>query len=113
MAIRSKNCIVLAWVHRYSRHNATKLKNLRTDSENQNLTLKMVCSGFLMGSQLNMGRGTLGTTGFFIGTPGNPPPMGGGGGTVHVWVGDRGVKAKEVKHKFQCDATTLFMHGIN
>ena len=39
-----------------------------------------------MGSQLSMGRGTLGTTGFFIGTPGNPPPIGGGGGTV--WYGN-------------------------
>lgn len=36
-----------------------------------------------MGNQLSIGSGTLGTTGFFIGTPGNPPPMGGGGGTVH------------------------------
>lgn len=42
----------------------------------------MVCSGFLMGSQFSMGRGTLGTTAFFKGTPIGPPPIGGGGGTV-------------------------------
>lgn len=54
-------------------------------------TLKMVCSGFRMGNQLSIGNGTLGTTGFFIGTPGNPPPMGGGGGTVHHR--EKGVKS--------------------
>ena len=46
-------------------------------------TLKIVCSGFLIGTQFRQGRRTLGMTGFFKGTPGGaiPPPMGGGGGT--------------------------------
>jgi len=53
------------------------------DRQLENLgTLNMVWSGFLIGIQFSMGRGTLGITGFFIGTPGIPlyPPMGGGGG---------------------------------
>ena len=29
-----------------------------------------------------MGRGTLGITGFLMGNPGNPPPMGGTGGAI-------------------------------
>ncbi len=45
-------------------------------------TLKMVCPGFLTGTQLSMGRGTLGITGFFMGIPGAPPPISGGGGTA-------------------------------
>ena len=46
-------------------------------------TLKIVCSGFLIGTQFKQGRRTLGMTGFFRGTPSGaiPPPMGGGGGT--------------------------------
>ena len=46
-------------------------------------TLKMVCSGFRIGTQFRQGRRTLGMTGFFKGTPGGAilPPMGGGGGT--------------------------------
>lgn len=40
----------------------------------------MVCSGFLMGTQLRQGRRTLGMMGFFKGTPGAIPPIGGGGG---------------------------------
>ena len=46
------------------------------------VTLKIVCSGFLIGIQFSMGRGTLGITAFFMGTPGIPlyPPIGGGGG---------------------------------
>ena len=36
------------------------------------VTLKIVCSGFLIGIQFSMGRGTLGITAFFMGTPGIP-----------------------------------------
>ena len=43
-------------------------------------TLKMVCSGFLIGTQFRQGRGTLGMMGFFKATPVAKPPMGGGGG---------------------------------
>lgn len=45
-------------------------------------TLNIVCSGFLMGIQLSIGRGTFGIMGFLIGIPAKPrPPIGGGGGT--------------------------------
>ncbi len=57
-------------------------------------TLNIVCSGFLIGNQLNMGSGTFGTTDFFARPPPRetrlPPPMGGGGGGTPKGMGGGG-----------------------